>query len=112
MTICTALIILGIAIGAALVMLEYKMPGFLMTAIKNAIANGRAYGKKRHEMMEKGEEYKETYYDFVKGLKRAATFKPPEIRPPEIKPVRPIRVELARPVRTKVGDAKRKIKPE
>lgn len=77
MSICTALLILGLFLGGALVLLEWKMPGFLMTSLKNGIANGRAYGKKRHQMKDKGIKYDETYHDFVKGLQRSITFNPP-----------------------------------
>ena len=81
MAICTALLVLGLFLGGALVLLEWKMPGFLMTSFKNGIANGRAYGRKRQEMKYRGEEYKETYTDFVKGLQRTVTFKPPLLEP-------------------------------
>lgn len=86
MSICTALLILGLFIGGALVLLEWKMPGFLMTSLKNGIANGQAYGRKRQEMKDKGLKYEETYHDFIDGIQRSVTFKPPRIEPLRIDP--------------------------
>lgn len=68
-------------------MLEWKMPGFLMTMIKNGIANGRAYAEKRQKMKDEGRPYNESLYDFTQGLKRTVAFQPPKNNIHEIEPV-------------------------